>query len=206
MSTEIIKDESADEKLRIQQIFGRNFVEAVHTRGMKVAQFQKECGAECGRFNGKSSGRDPRLSTAVRIANCLDVSLDKLCGRDREYPSSNTGECAESLFKLLNQIFNNVPEIVRNMLKSIDEETHHKGMTLDDCPSVKNSEIVALLLAYAHYDSMAQLDNLINTGECLTIVPADNYGVLHDKRDAWLKSTIAEMKKQNHPIAETNNN
>lgn len=68
--------------------FGKRLNQILLDRGMTAAQLSKMLGWNTGVLSQymNNPDRDPRLSTAVKIADALDVSLDFLAGREPPHP------------------------------------------------------------------------------------------------------------------------
>ena len=65
--------------------FGEKLDEAIAMRGMKQREFAKAVGtSEVSISRYISNERNPKIQTAVKMANILNVSLDWLCGTASE--------------------------------------------------------------------------------------------------------------------------
>lgn len=66
--------------------FGERMQEALRVRGMSQADLCRKTGLKSGHITPyiTNPDRDPRLSTAVKIADALNVSLDYLAGRSEQ--------------------------------------------------------------------------------------------------------------------------
>lgn len=62
-------------------ILGRNIKRLCQEKGITQKDVADECEVGISTFSRWVCGADPRLSTLIRIADALDVSLDELAGR-----------------------------------------------------------------------------------------------------------------------------
>ena len=99
--------ESSAEKERIMRAFFVNMDRETEKKGWKRSQLKRASGVNLERYRVSDDMREPSLSSAVRIANALGVSLDDLCGRTqyvRDRENWSAGECLDVLVMLLAQL------------------------------------------------------------------------------------------------------
>lgn len=97
-------------KDRVMSHFETALNSALSEHGWTRSYLKKETGVSTERYNNREGGREPSLSSAVRIADALGLSLDQMCGRTpyaQDTDTLNAGECLEMIVLLLNQLGGN---------------------------------------------------------------------------------------------------
>ena len=167
---------SANEKERIMKTFFENLERETVKKGWKRSTLKKASGVNLERYRVSDDMREPSLSSAVRIADALGVSLDDLCGRiafvrDRENWSA--GECLDVLTMLLAQL---------------GGDFSAEGLSI----SLPPSNVTEVLRQYkefvSHYESARKLD------------PSTFCKEPYAAADEWLARKIEEMKRANEEI------
>lgn len=74
--------------------FGQRLLDILDEKGMSRADLCKATGLTSGHLVPylKDPSRSPNLSTAIKIADALDISLDRLAERDSESIDENDSE------------------------------------------------------------------------------------------------------------------
>lgn len=86
--------------------FGQRLLDILDEKGMTRADLCRLTGLKSGHLVPyiKDANRSPKLSTAIKIADALDVSLDYLAGRTEPkaipYPDAETERLAEGFSQL----------------------------------------------------------------------------------------------------------
>lgn len=97
--------------------FGRRLNQILLARDMTPAQLSKILGWNTGVLSQylNNPKRDPRLSTAIKIADALDVSLDYLAGRDASPPAP---AYADPRQKRMNDAYERMGELMKDAASS----------------------------------------------------------------------------------------
>ena len=96
---------------RVMQHFSTELQKALTTKGWTKKRLKDECGVSIERYRSDDNGREPTLSSAVRIADALEISLDQLCGRSQYVQNMDkltSGECIRLILILLDQLGGNI--------------------------------------------------------------------------------------------------
>ena len=96
---------------RVMQHFSEEMQRGVEKKGWTKKRLKETSGVSIERYKVDDSGREPTLSSAVRIADALEMSLDLLCGRSQyiqDTDNPNAGECLRMIVSLLEHLGGNV--------------------------------------------------------------------------------------------------
>lgn len=144
---------------------------------MKKITLKKKTGISIERYRDGDGMREPSLSSAVKIADALGVSLDDLCGRtafsrDKEHLSA--GECLE--LKVI---------LEKNLSSGIDERgkpSLFSDTNIDKIISEWNQYMEAYAESQKHF-------------------PDKFPTPLQDERYNWIEKKIEELKESNEQIS-----
>ena len=111
--------------------FGEKLDEAIVMRGMKQREFAKAVGtSEVSISRYISNERNPKIQTAVKMANILNVSLDWLCGTASEKKSDGIA--------LYQQGWNDAIDAMQNAkFVSVAEQTEPQKKMCANCKHIK---------------------------------------------------------------------
>ncbi len=96
---------------RVRSVFSKKLDELLQTKGITRNKLKTLSGVNTDRYNSSKEGRVPSLTSAVAIADALNVSLDDLCGRTeyaQDIEKLNAGECLKLIMILLKQTGGNI--------------------------------------------------------------------------------------------------
>ena len=95
---------NSSKKESISKRFARNLEEALKERKTTRNKLKEKTGVNLARYKDSDDIREPSLSSAVMIADALNMSLDELCGRSKyvsNIDSWNAGEVLSVLTYLV---------------------------------------------------------------------------------------------------------
>lgn len=170
------RDQTDPKRVRIKMAFYSNMDKALKEKKMKKRELKEKTGVSVERYRDGNGMREPSLSSAVKIADALGVSLDALCGRTAFYRDKDhlsAGECLE-LMAILE----------KNLSKGVDE--CGKPSPLGDTNFGRIiSEWDQYMEAYA--ESQKHFPDKFPTP-------------LQDERYNWIERKIEELKESDEPV------
>lgn len=159
------------EKTRIMTTFFRGIERCMTEKGLRRNQLKLLSGVNLERYKIAQDMREPSLTSAVKIADALEASLDDLCGRtayvrDKEHWSA--GECAEALL---------------SVVKQLGGEISHDGQSIRLPESNVTNLIKDSYEFSSYYDGAKKFDPLRFPDQP------------EDARTKWTEDRIKELKK-----------
>lgn len=171
-----MKKQNDAERERIMKTFFSNMDKALKEKGMNRHALKNKTGVSVERYKDCEGMREPSLSSAVKIADALGVSLDDLCGRNalvRDKEHLSAGECLEL-------------EVIleKNLSVAVDDE----GQPLEP----PRSNIDRIISAWnLHMREYARAKNF---------APEKFPTSLYDERYNWIAEQIKKLKEENEQI------
>lgn len=167
---------------RVMMHFAEEMQEALDKKGWKRSRLKAETGVSVDRYNNDDDGREPTLSSAVRIADALEISLDQLCGRTefaRDMDNLNAGECIELILILLHQLGGN-----------ISDNGDYSIITFP--PSTVTNVLGKMLEHKAEYASYYE--------GAMRFAPESKPKSVYDETMTFIGKRVEELKERNEPI------
>ena len=98
---------STDEKHEILVRVFTNLETAIKSHGLTRNQIREMTGVNLARYKVSDDMREPSLTSIIKIADALEISLDELCGRSkyvRDMDNWTAGECLDILLKVVDML------------------------------------------------------------------------------------------------------
>ncbi len=175
-----MKDDKRKEQ--VLSTFYAGLDRAIAKKGWTRNQLKKASGVNLERYKAGEDAREPSLSSAVKMADALGVSLDSLCGRadyacDKAHMTA--GECLDVLLSLVEQLLGRISE---------------DGLTID-LPESNVTNAIRDSFQYANFLQDGQKFKLKN-------FPNDVEAAKHER----LTSQIEALKAEKVPVEVTSFN
>lgn len=122
---------------------------AIDSKKIKQADLAKSIDVSTANISNYVNGKAfPPIDTLAKIAKKLDISLDWLCGTERQERAETVGEVARSIMRVLNSLPNSCEletiQIYENAIAK-EEEIEEMRIALPAITFNKNSEICIFL-------------------------------------------------------------
>lgn len=164
------------EKTRIMTTFFRGIERCMTEKGLRRSQLKLLSGVNLERYKVSQDMREPSLSSAVKLADALEVSIDDLCGRTayvRDTEHWSAGECAEALL---------------SVVKQLGGEISHDGQSIR-LPESNVTSLIKDSYEYSdYYDGAKKFD------------PSRFPDSAEDARAKWTEERIKELKKTRNEV------
>ena len=102
-----------EEKTEMLTRVFKNLEKAMSDRNMNRNKIKELTGVNLARYKVSEDMREPSLTSIIKIADALQISLDELCGRTqfvRDLEHWNAGECLDMLLRIAEQLNGTISE------------------------------------------------------------------------------------------------